>query len=213
MRTALFALNAVLFPGGVMPLRVFEARYMDMVRACMKSGEPFGVVLILKGREVGTASEVASEGTFARIAAWDMPQFGLLNIRTLGEERFRITEIDTQPDGLKVAQVEPLTPDVDSPISARHQPCVALLKRIIGDLEERRKAAGAQAPGDAPVGLGHDFPFEPPYRFDSSVWVGNRLAESLPIAPRAKQRLMALPDAIARLDLVFDYLHEHGVIK
>ena len=90
MQVPLFPLNTVLFPGGVLPLRVFEARYMDMVRECMKGSDPFGVVLITRGSEVGAPASTESVGTLARIVAWDMPRLGLLHLRAVGSERFRI---------------------------------------------------------------------------------------------------------------------------
>ena len=208
MQLPLFPLSTVLFPGGVLPLRVFEARYMDMVRQCMKTDAPFGVVLITKGGEVGAPAATEAVGTVARIVAWDMPQLGLLHLRAIGGERFRIEQTEVQPDGLQVARVQPIAPDDDPPLEEQYRPCADLLQRVIDDLG-RQRAEDDGEPQD-PV---NSIPFEAPYRFDSSVWVGNRLCEFLPIPLRARQKLMELQDAASRLRLVQRFLLQHGVLK
>jgi Lon protease-like protein len=96
----------VLFPGGRLPLRIFEARYMDMAKACLRDGAPFGVCLIREGAEVGAPATPFEVGTLAKVAEWDMQQLGLLQIVAQGTERFRILERRTQPDGLQRARVE-----------------------------------------------------------------------------------------------------------
>lgn len=208
MQLPLFPLNAVLFPGGVLPLRVFEARYMDMVRQCMKTAAPFGVVLITRGGEVGAPAATEAVGTLARIAAWDMPTLGLLHLRAIGGERFRIERADLQPDGLQVAQVEPIAPDDDLPLDEQYRPCADLLQRVIDDVTRQRTEDG-----DDPQDPIASVPFESPYRLDSSVWVGNRLCEFMPIPLRARQKLMELQDATSRLQLVHRFLLQHGVLK
>src|SRR5882724_7842291 len=116
-QVALFPLGTVLFPDGVLPLRIFEARYMDMVRDCMRREAPFGVCLIAgSGSEGGAAARTASVGCLARIAAWDMEQLGLLHIRTVGGQRFRVLDSQLQPDQLRRAEIELLEPDEDCPI-------------------------------------------------------------------------------------------------
>ena len=208
MQLPLFPLNAVLFPGGVLPLRVFEARYMDMVRQCMKTAAPFGVVLITKGGEVGAPAATESVGTLARIAAWDMQQLGVLHLRAIGGERFRIEHAEVQTDGLQVARVAPIAPDDDLPLDGQYRPCADLLQRVIEDLASQRDGDDG-GPQDALDSI----PFERPFRFDSSVWVGNRLCEFLPIPLRARQKLMELQDAASRLQLVQRFLVQHGVLR
>jgi uncharacterized protein len=208
MRLPLFPLNTVLFPGGVLPLRVFEARYMDMVRSCMKDTAPFGVVLITKGGEVGAPAATETVGTVAHIAAWDMPQLGVLHLRAIGGQRFRIRERQLQPDRLQVAQVTLIEPDADEPLPEQFLPCADLLQRVIDDVAERRSDQPPGAPAD-PINCA---PFETPHQLDSSVWVGNRLCEFMPVPLRAKQKLMELEDAGARLELVSRYLRQHGVL-
>ncbi len=207
MQLPLFPLKTVLFPSGVLPLRIFEARYMDMVRQCMKSESPFGVVLITKGGEVGAPATTESVGTLARIAAWDMPKLGLLHVRAVGCDRFRIEHTEIQPDGLQVATVTPIAPDDDLPLPPQHQPCADLLQRILVDVGSHQQENNGEATD--PVG---SVPFEPPYRLDSSVWVGNRLSEFIPVPLRARQKLMELQDARSRLELVQRFLVQHGVL-
>jgi hypothetical protein len=215
----LFPLNTVLFPDGVLPLRVFEARYMDMVRECMKTASPFGVCLIVRGAEVGGVAQPESVGCLATIRTWDMPQLGVLHIRTIGSQRFRIRHTHSDSDGLLRALVELIEPDEDVPITPAHQPCADLLRRVIDDVgaqrAERRREA-AQAREDTPAAADGDAiggaPFEPPLRMDSSVWVGNRLCEVLPVPMKAKQKLMELDDAVARLSIISQYLKQHSVI-
>ncbi len=175
----LFPLNTVLFPGGRLPLRIFEQRYMDMAKACLRDGAPFGVCLIREGREVGAPATPTNVGCVARIAQWDMPQLGLLQVTALGERRFRIVERSVRPDGLALASVEMLAEDQDSPVPESCAGCVRLLERVI----------------EQQAGL-----FEPPHRLDSASWVSSRLAEILPLPLPAKQELLELGDARLRLE-------------
>ena len=171
----------MLFPGGRLPLRIFEQRYLEMAKACLRDNSPFGVCLIREGAEVGAAATPAQVGTLARISAWDMPQLGLLQVTALGERCFRILERHVLPDGLARASVELLPEEADSPIPANCAICVRLLERLI-------ETQGAL--------------FEPPHRLASSSWVGSRLAEILPLPLEARQRLLELGDARERLERV-----------
>src|SRR6185437_726175 len=113
----LFPLNAVLFPQGVLPLKIFEARYTDMVRDCMKNESPFGVVLIRAGAEVGAVAEPELIGTLAHIKGWDMENLGVLLLRAEGGARFRIVETRVLDDKRLEARVEMLPDDDIPPIS------------------------------------------------------------------------------------------------
>jgi hypothetical protein len=169
----------VLFPGGRLPLRIFETRYMDMAKACLKDGTPFGVCLIVTGKEVGEPATPAPIGTLARIGEWDMPQLGVLHVIARGEQRFRILERRVQPDGLAVASIEMLAQDTDAPVPGSCTTCVRLLERVL----EQQPAL-----------------FEPPHRLDSASWVSARLAEVLPLPLPAKQALLELADGRSRLE-------------
>lgn len=195
----IFPLATVLFPGGALPLRVFEARYVDMVSERMRRASPFGVCLITRGGEVGEAAEHEPVGCLATIVDWDMEQPGVLQVRTRGGERFRVAARRVQDDGLVRADAQPLAPDPDGATGAEYAPCVALLRKIVDDLERRESRPVSRRVLE-------------PYDFESARWVGNRLCEFLPIPARAKQKLMELDDALARLSLVRDYLRQHRVI-
>jgi uncharacterized protein len=208
MRIAIFPLNTVLFPGGVLPLRVFEARYMDMVRDCMREQVPFGVCLITQGGEVGQPAQTEAVGCLAHIGDWDMQQLGVLNIRCRGGQRFRVLERSVAVNGLVKAEVELIDDDEDHPLAAEHAPCADLLRRVVDDL--RAQAAQRREGGEeAEAGL----PFDPPFQFDSSTWVGNRICEVLPVPLKAKQKLMELDDAHTRLAIITRYLKQHAVLK
>jgi uncharacterized protein len=175
----LFPLHTVLFPGGRLPLRIFEQRYMDMAKACLRDGAPFGVCLIRDGAEVGAPATPTEVGTLARIASWDMPQLGLLEVVARGEQRFRIRERRVQPDGLARGSVEVLAEDADTAVPTGCAPLVKLLERVIEQ---------------------HPELLERPYQLDSCAWVSGRLAELLPLPLPAKQALLELSDGRVRLE-------------
>jgi Lon protease-like protein len=200
----LFPLHTVLFPGGVLPLKVFETRYIDMVRDCMKRDARFGVVLIKAGQEVGAAAEPEDVGCVAHITQWDMDQPGLLMLRTLGEQRFRILEKRTLSNNRLEAQVEMIAADKSTPtISDVHVRCAQALKTV---------AAAIDAKGQAEQGRAYVSPFALPYQFDQSSWVANRWCEILPIPLKARQKLLELGDAESRLSVIYQYLQQHKIL-
>ena len=194
---ALFPLQSVLFPGAVLPLKVFEARYLDLVGDCLRERTPFGVVCLRQGADVDRDGvRFERLGVFARIDTVDAERAGILHLRCTGLQRFQIDGAPRQQsDGLWRADVielpddEPLAPD------AALLPTVKALAGAIGALREQGSA-----------------PFAEPYRFDDAGWVANRWCEILPIPLAAKQRLMALPEAQLRLKLVDEYLRGKGVV-
>lgn len=213
-RVALFPLSTVLFPEGVLPLRVFEARYMDMVRDCMRDSTSFGVCLVTNSRAGADVAPTTVEvGCLARIVAWDMQQLGLLQIRTIGGERFRLLASEPQPNGLLVGEIDLIEPDDDQPVASEHQPCVELLTRIIDDMSAQAAEKRRTDEAAAEVSTLPQAPFEPPYRMKSSAWVSNRLCEVLPVPLKAKQKLMELTDGATRLEIVHTYLKQHSVLK
>ena len=202
--TPLFPLNTVLFPGGVLPLRVFEARYMDMVRECMKSGQPFGVVRILAGSEVGKAALPDTVGCLAHIEHWDMPEMGMLMLRTVGGQRFRIRDTQVLKDQRLEAQVELIPDDETVGISDEHLACATALKSVIEEINQQGRAT-----------LGEQFvsPFHEPARLDDAAWVANRWCEILPVPLAARQKLLELEDAQGRLAIVHQYLVQHKIVQ
>ncbi|MBL8382007.1 MAG: LON peptidase substrate-binding domain-containing protein [Burkholderiales bacterium] len=187
----LFPLGTVLFPGGTLPLKVFEARYVDMTRECMKSGTPFGVCLIREGSEVGAPAVPHAIGCLAHIGAWDMPQLGVLHIRTRGTRRFRIDQTRVEAGGLLRSRAAPLPAD----------PPLAVLPEFAA-LADVLKAILPRMPADR---------FPEPHRFDDASWLSNRLAEVLPISPLARQKLMELDDPQTRLSIIHQFLGQQGL--
>lgn len=205
----LFPLGTVLFPGGWMPLRIFEVRYLDMVNRCLETGAPFGVVCLTEGSEVrridprsptGFAREAFhTVGTLARIEQVERPQAGLMLIRCRGQQRFHVERSWQLPHGLWMGDVrldppEPTVPVPDDLMATRDA-----LQRLLDNLRARE-------PASLP-----DLPLQPPYAWDDSGWVANRWAELLPLPADLKQRLMALDNPLLRLELVSDLLDRMGV--
>ncbi len=169
----------MLFPGGLLPLRIFEPRYVDMVGRCMRAGIRFGVVLILEGGEVGGVTAMAEVGTVARIDDFSRLPDGLLGIACRGERRFRLLGREQEADGLHVGTVEWFNEVPATPLPAEFAPLAQILERVLPEL-------GALY---ANIEV----------RLDDADWVGCRLAEILPIAPAEKQQLLEEADPVARL--------------
>ncbi|GAB3540124.1 LON peptidase substrate-binding domain-containing protein [Noviherbaspirillum agri] len=199
----LFPLKTVLFPGGVLPLKVFETRYIDMLRECMKRDAPFGVVLIKNGQEVGVAAEPEDVGCIANITGWDMKDLGVMMLRTHGGERFRILETRVLPDQRLEARVEMIAADKPIPISDIHVSCAKTLKLVIDDVD----AKGHAEQGDEFIS-----PFSQPMQLENAAWVANRWCEILPIPLKARQKLLELDDAQSRLSIVHQYLQQHKIL-
>lgn len=195
----LFPLGAVLFPGGVLPLRIFEVRYLDMVRRCHRAGAPFGVVSLTQGHEVrrpGQQEAFSSVGTLATIHDIESPRPGLLMIRCEGAQRFRITASDQLRHGLWVADVQRIDEDQTVAVPDDLRIAADALERLIQSLEQRDAAA---------------LPIRRPLRLDDCGWVANRWCELLPLQLQLKQRLMELDNPLVRLELVVDILARTGI--
>jgi uncharacterized protein len=179
---ALFPLSTVLFPGGPLRLRIFEPRYLDMVRHCLKEAGTFGVVLILEGAEAGVAASVADTGTSARLVDFDTLPDGLLGIDCVGEQRFRVRRRWQQGDGLNLAEIDYLPDDPPYALPAELAHLGELLREVLPQLGERYAHVTAH--------------------YDDAGWVGNRWAEVLPLTVAEKQQLLELADPLARLEQV-----------
>lgn len=199
----LFPLQTVLFPGGVLPLKVFEARYIDMVRDCMKQEHPFGVVLIKSGTEVGPAAVPEEVGCLAHIVRWDMEDLGVLLLRTQGGERFRIRATRELGDHRLEGQVDMLAADDPTTVSDVHVSCAKALKIVIDNIATK---------GQAEQGNAFESPFSTPIRLDDASWVSNRWSEILPIPLKARQKLLELDDAQMRLTVIHQYLRQHQIL-
>ena len=196
---SLFPLNQVLFPGAVLALRVFEARYLDLVSACMKSGAGFGVVCLKRGTDTSrTPAKVEFEtvGVLAQIEEVDAEQAGILRLRCSGQQRFRLQGTPWQrDDGLWQSAAEALTGD------PRRMPGSAMLQTVNALAEAIRKLQQLER-----------VPFAEPYRLDDAGWVANRWCELLPVPLAAKQKLMELADPVIRLSIVDGYLRDKKVV-
>lgn len=187
----LFPLKTVLFPGGMLPLRVFEPRYMEMTKACLREGHPFGVCLIREGSEVGQPAIPHDVGTTARITDWDMQAVGVLQVKVVGGQRFQILDSRTQDDGLVVARVRLLPVEPPLPLPAEHAACAGVLRAIVKQVGEER--------------------FEPPLTYDDAVWLTYRLAEVLPLKLAAKQSMLEMNDTRVRLEILHRFLGQQGL--
>lgn len=178
----LFPLNTVLFPGGFLPLRIFEPRYLDMVAQCMQQQSPFGVVLIGDGNEVGAPAETLSVGTLAAIVDFDKSRDGMLMVACIGGDRFRILEARSEPSRLLRGRVEIIPDGEDRVMSPSHETLAGFLRAVVNQPGMSRRIA------------------PPDINYASPLEVGYRLAELLPVGLEEQQQLLEMSDASARLD-------------
>ena len=181
----LFPLNAVLFPGSTLGLRIFEARYLDMVRECARSGRGFGVCLIMQGQEAGEPALPAAVGTRASIVDFDTLPDGLLGISVTGNARFRVQKSRIRGNGLVIGEVRewPDEPVVPVPVE------FSLLPAILERLAEQAGLSWRNGPRE---------------RYDDASWVGFRLAELLPLGDAERQHLLEITDPVERLTALRD---------
>ncbi|HET9699684.1 MAG TPA: LON peptidase substrate-binding domain-containing protein [Burkholderiales bacterium] len=191
LEVPIFPLHAVLLPGSLMPLRVFEQRYVEMTKTCLRNSRPFGVCLIQEGAEVGTPAVPERVGCLATILEWDMQQLGIFSLRTLGTERFAMNRWTVEPGGLIRAQVSVLPREPETVLPDQHRTCARVLELIIDK-------------------LGNDH-FHGPFRFDDAAWVSYRLAETLPLKLEARQKLLELDAAAERLQVLHRFLTSQGL--
>ena len=177
---SLFPLHTVLFPGGPLPLRIFETRYTDMVRRCMREQRPFGVLMIQEGDEAGEVATTATVGCTARIADFHTLQDGLLGISCVGEHKFRVSRVWRATDGLNMGEVTWLPAEPAVTLPERYAHLAETVRRALEDLSEHYEHVER--------------------KFDDAAWIGARLTELLPIELVDKQAMLELEDPIERLD-------------
>ena len=185
MQVPLFPLNTVLFPGGALPLRIFEPRYLGLVSQCLKSDMPFGVLLIRDGGETGPAT-THNVGTLARITDWYQGSDGLLGITAIGEQRFRLIASERQEDGLNIGEIETLENEPSTPLPEEYQEMAAILAGVLDDLGRLYESLDRH--------------------FDDASWVTSRFVEILPIDLEEKQRCLEQSDPFERLQIVRELL-------
>ena len=181
MRVSLFPLNTVLFPGGPLPLRIFEPRYISMISHCMQNEAPFGVLLIRAGKESGPAT-THNVGTLARISDWYQGSDGLLGITAIGEQRFRLLSTTRQDDGLSVGDIQLLENEPSVALPDEYRELATILAGVLEDLGRL---------------------YEPLEKhFDDASWLTARFVELLPIDLEEKQRCLEQNDPLERLQIV-----------
>ncbi|MEM1173250.1 MAG: LON peptidase substrate-binding domain-containing protein [Pseudomonadota bacterium] len=188
MQVPLFPLNTVLFPGGPLPLRIFETRYVDMVSQCMKDNTSFGVLLIREGQEAGTPASTYSVGTLARIVDFYQGSDGLLGVTAIGTHKFELTSVERRDDGLNIGQIEILPGETPMVLPNDYASLAEILEAILDDLGRLYE--------------------ELDRHFDDAGWVANRFLEILPIALEQKQMCLERADCRQRLDIVAAVLEQ-----
>ena len=187
----LFPLHTVLFPGGLLPLKIFEARYIDMVSECLRQESGFGVCLIRQGHEVGQAAVTEPVGTYARIMDFQQYPDGLLGITVRGQQRFRLHSSQIQSDNLLRGEISWIENEQPCPVPARFQALGDLLVRLV----EQDKIDGLE---------GNE-------ALDDAVQLGYRLAETLPITLPNRQELLEFTDPLQRLDGLLEWYSQAAV--
>lgn len=176
----IFPLHAVLFPGGTLPLRIFEPRYLEMISTCMKENKGFGVCLIREGSEVGKAANTYDVGTLSEISYFNQQPDGLLGITATGVQRFKIVSTEVKPNQLTIAEVELQENEPSSPLPEEYNQAAEILKGLLAQ-------------------LGYPF-IKMETNYEDASWVGSRLTELLPIRLEQKQYFLQLDDPIQRLE-------------
>lgn len=186
MRVPLFPLNTVLFPGGPLPLRIFEPRYLDMISRCMKEDAAFGVLLIREGGETGPAT-TRTVGTLARVTDWYQGSDGILGITAIGTERFRLMSSERQADGLNVGEVELIPAPPPTPVPVEYANLPHILETVLDDLGRLYEGLERHP--------------------DDATWLAWRFVEILPIDLDEKQALLESDDIADTLKKVEQVLH------
>ena len=187
----LFPLQAVLFPGGLLPLRVFEPRYVRLLRECLARNATFGVCLIAAGGETGEAAVPHLVGTEAQILSAEPGEDETWEVLVRGARRFRVVDHSVGADQLLLGEVEWLGPIAPQPVPEAQANLVPLLERIVGDQGDR-----------VPL----------PHEFDNAEWVGARYSEVLPIPMLARQKLLELDDVVSRLEIIQQFLDQRDLL-
>jgi len=193
LQIPIFPLGTVLYPDGMLPLRIFEQRYLEMAKGCIRDNSVFGVCRIREGLEVGTPAVPYDTGCTARIAEWDMPHLGVFHLVVQGEAVFRIQEQWITKSGLIQAHVQLQPAQQPEALSAEFAALAELLGKIMAKLGASR--------------------FPRPARLDDAAWVAYRLAELLPLELDTKQRLLESRNPVEGLREVKAFLQaRQGVL-
>ena len=181
-KVPIFPLSTVLFPDGVLSLRIFEPRYLDMVSACLKEDKPFGGCLISEGAEVGPVAKCFPVGTLAKIINWNQSSDGLLEVEAVGCQRFRLLKSEITKQSLIVGSIQFLNDSPPVALPSEFASLVTTLKNVINN-------------SSRPVTKNEE-------SFNDPNWVSYRLIEMLPMESVMRQRLLEIDDAIERLHII-----------
>jgi uncharacterized protein len=196
----LFPLSTVLFPDGVLPLQIFEVRYLDMISHCLTEDSDFGVVLLTHGHEVRSPQaheRFVASGTLASVQDTTASAPGLLQVVCRGGARFEVLAAERRSNGLWMGEVQLVEGDHDVRIPSELRGAADALDRVLASLQ------------DVPQ---HRWPIQPPFRLDDCGWVSNRWCELLPLPNQQKHNMLMLDNPVIRLELLHDVLDEHGLI-
>jgi Lon protease-like protein len=189
----IFPLHTVLYPRSILPLKIFEVRYIDMAKERLKTSKPFGICLIREGEEVGAPAVPEPVGCLAAIVDCDVEALGVLQVRVQGTERFRIVSTETNRQGLILGRIDPLHPEAAAPDAPGLAECAGFLRKAISGIGPER--------------------FGEPFDFDDASWVGFRLSEILPLRNDVKQKLLELTDATMRVAILHRFLRQQRLIE
>lgn len=196
----LFPLNLVVCPDGALPLKIFEARYLDMVRDCLRNKSSFAIVTILPEGETDPDGNFpfANIGTLVNIVDADVTAIGLIMIRCVGQHRVKVDSFTQQADGLVIGEVSDIPNDVSIAVPEDLNPSIKVLKQLLKTLADQNLS---------PTNM----PIVEPYQFENAAWVSNRWVELLDLPLLQKQRLMQMESPILRLELIQDILDANKV--
>lgn len=186
MEIPLFPLSSIVLPEGLLPLRIFESRYIEMIKQCFRDDSGFGVCLIKEGTEVGKPAEPHLLGTLVKIGDWDQGPDGLLQITVQGVQGFRLQSWLANSNDLLIGEVELLTPEPPLPLKPQHQPLARRLRELLTRMEHTL--------------------YYPNPRFDEAGWVCHRLIEILPLSPLDKLTLLQMQCHSDRLNILEQYM-------
>ena len=183
----LFPLRTVLFPGAVLPLKIFEQRYLSLIRDCARDETGFGVCLIREGEEAVSQVKPAQVGTYAQIVDWYTLEDGLLGVTTIGTDRFRTETVWREDNGLFVAEATLLPEPPEQLVPEAY----SVLSDVLARFMEKVWA---------------NYPQSTPENLQDASWVGYRLSELLPLAGIEKQHLLEMDDPVQRLQQLLDIM-------
>ena len=188
----LFPLNTLVCPQGLLPLKIFEARYLDMVKDCLRNQSSFAIVTVLPERATDSKGNFpfVDIGTKVKIVEADVDTVGLMLIKCVGQQRVKIKSFTQRDDGLVIGQVDDISNDIDLAIPEDLHVASEVLRQLLESLPTQVDP--------------EKMPVLKPYRLEDTAWVANRWVELLDLTLLEKQRLMQLDSPLVRLELIQD---------